>query len=173
MSLSSRSRERDQHRNHVEESRPIRSDHLLNHGEESSSKESDQHRNHGEESSSKERDQHRNHGEESRLIDTETIAFLRKQHQTPTAFAANLMLELFTMDEMTVKNVNLEGLKAKRTQGPAVALSPTRVMELKRHCLQNIPLNERKSVWKSCRKACNQKLYLLKRFKKKRSKQQN
>ena len=145
---SSRSQESNYHRTHHEHrSRP-------RDREESNRRDHEQ----------RSRSHHRNHGEKSRsnLIDTETIARLRVQHPTPTAFAANLMLKLFTWDEMTVKNVNVEGRTANRSKEPAVALSPTRVAELKRHCLDNVAIDERETMWIECRSACNRKLTVLK-----------
>ena len=104
------------------------------------------------------------------LIDRETIARLREQHYTPTAFAINLMQLLFTMDEMTVKNVNVEGLKGKRSKVPAVALSPRRVAELKRLTLENVAKPNRELMWKRCRAACNNKLSFFKNDAKKKKK---
>ena len=107
----------------------------------------------------------------SNFIDAETIASLRKQHPTTTAFAVNLMLKLFTMDELTVKNVNLEGKTVSSSTVPVIALSPTRVAELKRHCLENVAINERKSVWRGCKRACNNKLFWLKKIKENENRQ--
>lgn len=99
--------------------------------------------------------------ESSDLIDTETIAHLREKHPTPKEFAANLILKLFTLDELIVRNVNVEGLKKIGTNKRVIALSPTRVAELKRHCLQNVAIDERESMWKMYKKACNDKLWQL------------
>lgn len=92
------------------------------------------------------------------LIDTETIAHLREKHPTPTSFAVNVMLKLFTLDELSLKNVNVEGRKAITSKVPAIALSPTRVAELKRHCLQNVAIDERESMWSIYRKSCNDRM---------------
>ena len=139
----------------------------------------------------RERDQHhhrrRNHHEErsrereqtssaetssSNLIDAETIAWLHEEHSKPVEFAKSLMLKLFTMDELTVENVNVEGRKGVRSKEPAVGLSPRRVAELRRHCLDNVAINMRESIWKECRKACNNRMWHLKVKKDKENKKQ-
>ena len=76
------------------------------------------------------------------------------------------------MDELSAENVNVEGIKSHKSKVPAVALSPRRVDELKRHCLENVAKNKRESAWIECKKACNKRLWHFKNSRRKREKKQ-